>query len=62
MLTPAFRSLMRQLGVACVTVAVIALCGSLVIFATGFEPAFLGMIAALGVFTLGIGALAVARE
>jgi hypothetical protein len=62
MLTPAFRWFMRQLSTALVVVAVIALGGALVIFATGYEAAFLIMIAALGLFTLGIGALAVARE
>jgi hypothetical protein len=62
MLTPAFRWFMRQLGAACILVAVVALGGALVIFATGYEAAFLIMIGALGLFTLGIGALAVARE
>lgn len=62
MLTPAFRMFMRALGVGCVALAGVLSVASLVSYGTGYEPAFLGMILALGLFATGIGALAVGRE
>jgi hypothetical protein len=61
MLTSAFRTCMRVLGVGCVAIAGVLFLASLVSYGTGYEPAFLGMILALGVFATGIGALAVGR-
>jgi hypothetical protein len=61
MLTPAFRTFMRVLGVGCNLLAGVLFVASLVSYGTGFEPAFLGMILALGLFATGIGALAIGR-
>ena len=61
MLTPAFRTCMRLFGVGCNLVAGVLFLASLVAWGMGYEPAFLGMILALGFLATGIGALAVGR-
>ncbi|MCU1446892.1 hypothetical protein [Cryobacterium sp.] len=61
MLSPAFRTCMLLFGVECNLVAAVLFVASLVSWGTGYEPAFLGMILALGFFVTGIGALAVGR-
>ena len=62
MISPLFSFWMRYLGRACMAVAVLMFGAAVVVFVTGFEPAFLGMVLALGLFTLGIGALAIGRR
>jgi hypothetical protein len=61
MISPLFSLCRRYLGRACLAVGVLMFVVAVVVFATGYEPAFLGMLLALGLFTLGIGALAIAR-
>ncbi|ANP71745.1 hypothetical protein [Cryobacterium arcticum] len=62
MLTPLLSDRMRHLGVGCLVVAALMFVAAAVIFAAGFEPAFLAMLLALGLFTFGVGAVTVGRR
>jgi len=62
MITPLLSDWLRHLGVGCLVVAVLVFVAAVVVFAAGFEPAFLAMLFALGLFTFGIGAVSVGRR
>jgi tellurite resistance protein TehA-like permease len=62
MITPLLSDWMRHLGMWCLVVAVLVFVAAIVVFATGFEPAFLAMLFALGLFTFGVGAVSVGRR
>jgi len=53
---------LRQVAIACVVTAMLVFGASLVVFATGLEVAVIPMMAAFGLFTFGVGALAAANR
>ncbi|TFD85755.1 hypothetical protein E3T61_16615 [Cryobacterium lactosi] len=62
MITPLLSDWMRRIGVGCLVLAVLLFAAAVIAFAAGFEPAFLAMLFALGLFTFAVGALSVAHR